>query len=263
MKPWVGPLWPEGFDAEAKESCAAQLEAIRCKHQVGMTGQSPRFEFSDVSMKALEYERCVAQGFIPTRDLYHDWFNGLVWLAYPKTKALINRLHVQEDTSLKPPSGNQRSPLRDAITLWDESGMILLTNNPNVEPALDGHDWPYLFGQLRPEWGYHILPFCFGHGLLDALRSPHKGLCAKVRVVQVDRDIIQGFGMVPGVGIRLSACAVLDEIFLAVIHGLKSPRDLKPLPVMGIPGWFDQNESPGYYDDESVFRKKPTRHRRK
>ena len=31
-----------------------------------------------------------------------------------------------------------------------------------------------------------------------------------------------------------------------------------PLPVLGVPGWWDQNMQPGFYDDPQVFR--PARH---
>ena len=27
-----------------------------------------------------------------------------------------------------------------------------------------------------------------------------------------------------------------------------------PLPVLGVPGWWDANEAPGFYDDNAVFR---------
>lgn len=265
MKPWLGPLWPhnppilwpEGF---AGGACAAQLESLRESQSAagvapdevdqGASRAIKRFEFSDATMKALDYERHIGNGGIPTRDEFHDWFNGLVWLAYPRAKMAINRLHVNDGLSKHI---NQRSPLRDAITLWDESGVVLLTSNPSLEPALREHDWQHVFIQLRAQWGMNILPFCFGHGLLDAMRNPHKGLCAKVKVVQADQALMEKV-MSPQ-----SIASALDAVFLSIVQQLKSPRDLNPLPVMGVPGWFDENNAPGFYDDEAVFRKKPTR----
>ncbi len=265
LKPWIGPLWPVESRfcwpvAFTDGSCATQLEAMRTwQHDVvpdlyRTAGKC--FEFSGVSMKALEYERHVAAGGIPTRDEFHDWFNGLVWLAYPRAKAEINRLHVSDNFSSNSTSGNQRSPLRDAITLWDENGAVLLTSNHSVTAALKNHDWQYLFVQLRAEWGVSIHPYCFGHGLLDALRNPHKGLCAKVKVVQVEDSAIHA--MTTAAKSAHSTRHALDEMSLSIIQGLKSPRDFSPLPVMGIPGWFEENMALGFYDDASVFRKKPT-----
>ncbi|MDH4394674.1 MAG: DUF3025 domain-containing protein [Limnobacter sp.] len=266
MKPWLGPLWPhdspfpwpEGFVGGA---CAAQLELLRlslstsvAKPEGVSSDISPaiikRFEFSDANMKALEYERHVAGGGIPTRDQFHDWFNGLVWLTYPRTKLAINHLHVNDGFT---EHFKQRSPLRDAITLWDESGAVLLTSDPSLESALREHDWQHVFIGLRAQWGENILPFCFGHGLLDAMRNPHKGLCAKVKVVQADQALLDK------VLNPLAISSVLDGVFLSIVQQLRSPRDLNPLPVMGVPGWFEENRAPGFYDDEAVFRKKPTR----
>lgn len=255
---WPGTadlIWP----AQLEDGWVANwLEALRLALPEPNLLSAKRFETSSATMKALEYERCVGAGSIPTRDQYHDLFNGLVWLAYPAAKSHINHLHVQEGRASAHPLGTNRSRLRDAITLFDESGLILLTSNPEVALALERHDWIFLFVTLRQEWGVHILPFCFGHGLLDALRKPHKALCAKVKVVQVDAESLKAFREVDDPTL-FSASFTLDQVFLSVIHGLGSPRDFNPLPVMGIPGWFDVNESVCFYEDETVFRKKPTR----
>lgn len=264
MKPWISPLlpgavgdgvWPDVFE---RGLVASKLEALKLGTQTPSPLDLKRFEASFVSMKAMEYEYCVAQGVVPTRDEYHDWFNGLIWLAYPQAKSQINHLHVRGGNAEPFQAGNQRSRLRDAITLFDESGMVLITSNPDVGPALEAHDWSCLFVTLRQEWGVSILPFCFGHGLLDALRNPHKGLCAKVSVVQVDVErllALRAFGEINSHPVH----EFLDQVFLSVINSLESPRDLNPLPVMGIPAWFQENQSLGFYDDELVFRKKPTR----
>ena len=43
------------------------------------------------------------------------------------------------------------------------------------------------------------------------------------------------------------------ELALA-IDRLASPRDLAPLPVLGIPGWWPTNDAPAFYDDARYFR---------
>ena len=35
-------------------------------------------------------------GTVPTRDNLHDFFNGLVWLAFPETKRRLNELQAAE-----------------------------------------------------------------------------------------------------------------------------------------------------------------------
>jgi len=49
--------------------------------------------------------------------------------------------------------------------------------------------------------------------------------------------------------------AILDH---AVSERLKSEaissRYFTPLPVLGVPGWWAENEGPSFYDDPQVFR---------
>ena len=42
-----------------------------------------------------------------------------------------------------------------------------------------------------------------------------------------------------------------------------TPHDLMPLPVLGIPGWWAQNENPDFYSDPVVFRPAKMRRDRK
>src|SRR5579864_9284980 len=48
--------------------------------------------------RAADYERRVFErGEVTTRaGSWHDLFNALVWLSFPHTKAMINRVHVTE-----------------------------------------------------------------------------------------------------------------------------------------------------------------------
>jgi hypothetical protein len=48
--------------------------------------------------------------------------------------------------------------------------------------------------------------------------------------------------------LRASRC-IQGESFL------RFPRSLHPLPVLGIPGWCNDNEQAGYYDDVRQFRR--------
>ena len=35
---------------------------------------------------------------------------------------------------------------------------------------------------------------------------------------------------------------------------LVGPRELQPLPVLGVPGWWPDNEAEGFYDNRDYFR---------
>ena len=43
------------------------------------------------------YEQFIFEtGTVPTRDNLHDFFNGLCWLRFPKTKQKLNQLQAGE-----------------------------------------------------------------------------------------------------------------------------------------------------------------------
>ncbi len=213
----------------------------------------PRFELSSEALGALAYERQVGTGVVPTRDLAHDWYNGLVWIRFPRSKTWINQAHLRHAAPpLTQASSNGRTRLRDALTLFDESGALLLTRQPEHAQALVQHDWQTLFELHAPRragaWVGNTQLVLFGHGLLEALHRPHRSLCAKVLPVVVPQDML-----LPG-----TFPIWLDDCLVKVLACLKHPAQLSPLPVMGVPGWFAEAQSPGFYEDATVFRGKPT-----
>lgn len=240
--PW---LWPYGvesarFGVSSEGDVARNLNRLRS----AVCSDAPVFVPSVETLGALAYEQRVREGEIPTRDIAHDWYNGLVWLRFPQAKQFINHKHVSDSNGGNVQSANGRSRLRDALTLFDESGALLLTTDPTLAAALPNHDWFSLFEQGRDTWAVRARLLTFGHGLLDAMHKPHKGLCAKVIPV-----------CVPDLSLDSDE---LQSLVLNVVQRIVEPANLSPLPVMGIPGWFAESESPEYYTDTSIYRAKPT-----
>ena len=72
---------------------------------------------------------------------------------------------------------------------------------------------------------------------------------------------------------RLTGNILEDEKVMGTIHlafgtsaaigGVNRSTDLMPLPVLGIPGWWEQNENPDFYSDRAVFRPAKMRRDRK
>ena len=181
--------------------------------------------FEPAGPLAAGYEHHVAAtGRVPTRDNAHDLFNGLVWLRCPAFKAALNRAHV--DAPPAPPG--QRGPLRDALTLLDESG-LLMAAPAALRQALRAQDWTALFVTHRTLWAQARL-LVVGHALLEKLLAPRKPMCARVLFV--------------------------DDIESPTLPARLAPADLPPLPVLGIPGWWAPNASHGFYADDRVFRPK-------
>lgn len=183
----------------------------------------PRFE--PASALATGYEQHVAAtGRVPTRDNAHDLFNGLVWLRCPAFKTALNAAHV----AAPPAPPGQRGPLRDALTLLDESGLLLAAPAP-LQVALRAQDWATLFLHERALWS-GVRALVVGHALLEKLLAPRKPLCARVLFV--------------------------DNVEVPVLPADLAPAMLPPLPVLGIPGWWPPNEVEGFYGDDRVFRPK-------
>jgi hypothetical protein len=194
---------------------------------------------------ALGYERSVwADAVLGLReDDWHDLMNLLVWCVFPATKARLNAGHVAEAGSVGP---GRRSPRRDALTLFDENGLLVACADPELERLLRGFRWRELFVDRRREVARSMRFLVFGHGLLDKARAPFIGLTAHALVLDVAAALL--------VQPAASLAASLDDRLAAAVDQLPGPRALAPLPVLGIPGWWPANESPAFYDDTRYFR---------
>jgi hypothetical protein len=78
----------------------------------------------------------------------------------------------------------------------------------------------------------------FGHALLEKLVQPRKAITA--HVYRVPQDV---------------APAALDGWLAQELDARRlAAKPFTPLPVLGVPGWWADNEVPGFYDDAAVFR---------
>ena len=194
---------------------------------------------------ALAYERSVwSDAVLGLReDDWHDLMNLLVWCVFPATKARLNAAHVEEAHG--DPAG-RRSPRRDALTLFDENGLLVACADPSLERLLREFRWRELFVDRRAEVARSMRFLVFGHGLLDKARAPFIGLTAHALVLDAPASLLAA----PAAAIAAS----LDARLAAAVDRLSGPRALAPLPVLGIPGWWPANEAPAFYDDSRYFR---------
>ena len=185
------------------------------------------------------YERFIFNtGQCPTRDNLHDFFNGLCWITFPQTKKKLNQLQAAEIAK----AGVQplRGAVRDALTVFDENAAFLIASQP-LWDALLARDWQTLFITLRPLWKEAQLVL-FGHALLEKLVYPRKAITAHVYRAQLAMNSIANMKELDAwIAADLSAAGLATKPFT-------------PLPMLGVPGWWADNENFSFYDDSTVFR---------
>ena len=199
------------------------------------------------AISAIEFERrMVEQSELIVRpDSLHDLLNALVWLSFPKTKRAISEAHVTLGVNV---DGKTRPRRRDVLTLFDESGIIILSESDALRVMNQQHQWRELFITHRTDFIQQARPILFGHGAMEQLGN---------QLPQVHRGLT-----VKALWLPLPVTTTLGQIdaYLAerIVSGecLGEHERSTPMPLLGLPGWFAENESPDCYDDESVFRPK-------
>lgn len=216
------------------------------------SGSGAPVRFVDVSSgspDAPAYEvRAWRDGEVPTRPgSWHDAYNAMAWLAWPKSKRVLNDLHHERITSATPPSG--RGTARDVLTLLDEDGLVVACADATLADLLRGFRWKELFWMRRDSVLASMRFHVFGHALADKLRVPFRGLTAKSLIFIVEPDELR---LPPDRQVALLDARLADR--LRQPQSLASTQVFSPLPVLGIPGWHAANAEAVYYDDDWQFR---------
>jgi hypothetical protein len=227
----------EGDTVRAHTRFAHQIARASATLTLG-SGRAVEFVSQSELPTDIAYEAFIfSHKRIPTRDNLHDFLNGLCWLRFPQTKLRLNFLQAQEIASQG--VNATRGSLRDALTLFDEN-VLLLQASDELWQALQDRDWTKLFGEFRDEWqGAHIV--IFGHALLEKLVAPYKSITAHVFRIASDIDAKDDQALDAWLATNLQPDYLATKPYL-------------PLPVLGIPGWWPENEDLSFYSDTQVFR---------
>jgi hypothetical protein len=182
---------------------------------------------------------------------WHDLLNVLAWLTYPKTKAALNARHHEEESlhDWAVSREGRRSPVRDALTLFDESGAIVAASDPALLEMIRAFQWKPLFWTHRARVIEHLRVFVVGHALAGKLLAPYVGIAAHAVLLPAGASSIQS---TPPVGL-----ADVDTRAAELVRSgpvFSAPRNLAPLPVLGVPGWFPENACEQFYDNAAYFR---------
>jgi hypothetical protein len=246
--PYASPLfaplrrWLEQLPPRPDTAAVAELARRFPIH----TENGRQVRFVPPQADGLAYEcRIWESGEVETRpDNWHDFFNALVWFAFPLTKIAVSARHVRAMTS----AGAPRGAVRDALTHFDECGIVVLSSRPELLDLLRDFAWKALFVEHRAEVERHMRFVVFGHATYEQLLQPFRGLTAKAVLYEVSEDWL-----------RLPEEEMLAGLDARLATDLGSgryarPHDFQPLPLLGIPGLTPDNENPAYYDDAWQFR---------
>ena len=199
------------------------------------------------------YETIISEdSVVPTRENnWHDLFNALIWLQFPKTKMYLNQLHVKDISEY---GAHPRTVRRNHITHFDECGVVLavpankIAQGNELLTDLSLHKWKAVFCERKSVWFDSVFPIVFGHANLEMLLNPFIGLTGKWLAVVVDDNFAS-----------MSAQTQSQCVDAALLQRCQEMGDftdkgvLKPIPLLGIPGWYAK-PSRVFYDDEAYFR---------
>jgi hypothetical protein len=199
------------------------------------------------------YEDFIAQSQqIPLRvNNWHDLFGALIWCLFPKSKQLMNQLHMAE---IRRFGSKERTVVRHKLTLLDECGVILCVR-PSQRFLLDllrEQQWTEAMYQHKELWA-ELNPMIFGHANYEMATRPFIGLTAKLWCIDLPEQAelaegIKGYNFVDELLVKQ---LVQPELLL-------DNQQLSPLPLLGVPGWYKGQEQ-AFYADTSYFR--PKRHK--
>jgi hypothetical protein len=190
-------------------------------------------------------------GEIETRSAnWHDLFNALVWIAFPRSKAVINEQHAAILEERGEAEAKRRSPERDALTVFDEGGVIVASSDPAMFQLIVDFEWKEIFWRRRAQLEATTRFIAFGHSLHEKFLDPFIGMIAKTVFMPVDAEF--------------ASLDVADQVtrgdeFLASHFSNRanfpSAKSMAPIPVLGVPGWHPSTSDESFYDDPVHFRK--------
>lgn len=196
--------------------------------------------------------RIYMTGEIQTRtENWHDFFQYLTWFIFAESKAEINALHVPRARA-RIESGKDlgaRSPLENMLSLFDEGGAVLVSSDESLLQLVRDFDWHTLFWQRRTELAENFDCVVYGHAMYEKGLAPYLGMTANTILLPASAEYFQW-----PMQQRLQWIdATLAGIFRdGQIYS--RPRDLQPFPILGMPGWDEQNASEDYYHNIRYFR---------
>jgi len=198
--------------------------------------------------------RIFLKGEIQTRiNNWHDYFQVLIWSLFPRIKSSLNALHYREalKRSHTSPQQTNRGPIENALTLFDECGIIITSDDIKLLEMVRCFQWKELFWQHRERLERRLSCFIFGHALYEKAISPYVGLTGQALLIKTPPR----FQALP----LTRQASQLDQRLARFLSSSDSgvPFDtgvLTPFPLLGMPAWDSDNDNEHYYNNSEYFR---------
>ena len=199
--------------------------------------------------KVLDYiEQIAFSSEVPSRkNNWHDYMNMLCWQAFPKSRRKINALQI--DALARQPSAERgvvRSAHLDVLTHLDECGVAVVSSSKAILDGIRDFSWKNIFLQYRDVFATSVDVVIFGHGLYVQCLKPFIGMTGRCLLLECEAEHFEQ----PAYK-RLKQT---DRLVAQKIGAVRTPQDLSPLPLLGIPGWYAENEDMRFYDNRTYFR---------
>jgi hypothetical protein len=228
-------------------------------HTPPLTRSGVRLSFVPQAERAVRFEdkyepRIYLKGEVQIRDRsWHDLLNALVWLTFPRAKAAINARHYHALRQQHARGAPNRGPAQDAMTLFDEGGVIVASRDPVLLRLIEARQWKALFWRERSRLVQHMRFHLFGHAIYEKALKPFTGITARGMLLEVDEEFLT----LP-LASQLQHIDGLAAMRLANQERITAPGDFPPVPILGVPGWCAENEAESYYDNDRYFRPRRT-----
>lgn len=265
--------WPSLDEYQAYADTEINPRLQNSLRIVAQAGKAKNFEQTYLA-------RIYQHGDIQTR-LYnwHDLFQLVSWRLFPRSKTCVVERHYacaqrrwqQQQQGIHAPG--RRSVEENALSLWDEGGVLLLCANEDVPSLVRQFRWRELFLRRRDQLSHKLRMLVFGHALLDKLRHPYIGITGNAILLPLPQQALtlQGEDLFAFADERLAQLLSQNQPAADSVNQqsapandandasgftprLTQPRDLQPFPLLGMPGLWPDNDKAAFYDNTRYFR---------
>jgi hypothetical protein len=179
----------------------------------------------------------------------HDTLNLLVWLAFPHAKAALNARHFAALREQSATGAANRGPAQDALTLFDEGGVVVASSDPEPLALLREWRWKSLFWTNRARLAAHMQFLLFGHAVYEKAMQPFPGIIGRGIVLEVEPALLAA-----PLRDRLGEIDARLAAHIGDAGRILTTRELDVVPILGVPGWYPANEEGAFYDNTDYFR---------